>query len=95
VFCVADPQPAVAKLRLLLVDPAARGQRLGHRLVDTAVAFAAANGYDRVRLWTNHPLVTARRIYLEAGFVLVSEQPHDSFGVRLTGQVYELELREP
>jgi len=92
VFCVADGEPGVARLRILLVDPDARGQRLGHRLVLTALDFARDVGYDRVRLWTNHPLVAARRIYLDAGFSLVSEAEHESFGVRLIGQVYELTL---
>ena len=92
VFCVADGEPGVAKLRILLVDPVARGQRLGHRLVETAVQFARAAGYERMRLWTNHPLVAARRIYLDAGFSLVAEEEHESFGVELTGQVYELDL---
>jgi GNAT superfamily N-acetyltransferase len=92
VFCVPDGEPGVAKLRILLVDPVARGQRLGQRLVDTALQFARGAGYERVRLWTNHPLVAARRIYLAAGFSLVAEEEHESFGVRLTGQVYELDL---
>jgi GNAT superfamily N-acetyltransferase len=92
VFCIPDGEPGVAKLRILLVDPAARGQHLGHRLVQTALDFARAAGYGRVRLWTNHPLVAARRIYLASGFSLVAEEEHESFGVRLTGQVYELDL---
>jgi GNAT superfamily N-acetyltransferase len=92
VFCVPDGEPGVAKLRILLVDPVARGQRLGQRLVDTALQFARDAGYERVRLWTNHPLVAARRIYLAAGFSLVAEEEHDSFGARLTGQVYEMDL---
>lgn len=92
VFCVPDSEPGVAKLRILLVDPVARGQRLGGRLVDTALEYARGAGYTRMRLWTNHPLAAARRIYLGAGFSLVGEEDHESFGVQLTGQVYERDL---
>lgn len=93
VFVVAGDEPGVAKLRILLVHPRARGHRLGFRLVDTALDFAAAAGYDRMQLWTNHPLAAARRIYLAHGFELIREQPHHSFGVDLVGQTYELDLR--
>ncbi|MGH2869475.1 MAG: GNAT family N-acetyltransferase [Solirubrobacteraceae bacterium] len=92
VFCVPAPDPATAQLRILLVDPRARGHALGSRLVATAVEFARAAGYERMRLWTNHPLVAARRIYLEQDFRLVAEEPHHSFGVDLIGQTYELAL---
>ena len=91
VFCVAADEHT-AKLRILLVVPAARGERLGARLVDECVRFARSAGYKRMVLWTNDPLVAARRIYLVAGFVLTGEEPHHSFGVDLVGQTYELEL---
>ncbi len=94
VFCVPAQDPGTAQLRILLVDPRARGHALGSRLVATAVDFARAAGYQRMRLWTNHPLVAARRIYLEHGFRLVAEEPHHSFGVDLIGQIYELVLTE-
>ncbi|HEV2370911.1 MAG TPA: GNAT family N-acetyltransferase [Streptosporangiaceae bacterium] len=92
VFCIAADQ-STSQLRILLVDPKARGHGLGARLVDECVAFAREAGYERLRLWTNHPLTAARRIYLARGFTLLSEDPHHSFGVDLIGQVYELDLR--
>ena len=94
VFVVTGDEPGVAKLRILLVHPRARGHRLGFRLVATALDFAMASGYERMRLWTNHPLAAARHIYLAHGFELIREQPHHSFGVDLVGQTYELDLRE-
>jgi GNAT superfamily N-acetyltransferase len=91
VFCVAADE-TTAQLRLLLVDPAARGAHLGGRLVDECVAFARRAGYDRLTLWTNDPLAAARRVYLSRGFTLVREEPHHSFGTDLVGQVYALDL---
>lgn len=93
VFCVPDDTPDVARLRILLVDPSGRGHNLGYRLVGVALDFAAAAGYERMVLWTNHPLTAARRIYLRHGFTLVAEEPHHSFGVDLVGQTYELSVR--
>jgi GNAT superfamily N-acetyltransferase len=91
VFLVAK-DAETAQLRILLVDPAARGRHLGRRLVAECIAFARRAGYKRMMLWTNEPLAAARHIYLAAGFTLVSEEPHHSFGVDLTGQYYELDL---
>lgn len=91
VFCVRSDE-STALLRILLVDPSARGQGAGTRLVDECVGFARQAGYRRMSLWTNDPLVAARRIYLSRGFRLVSEQPHHSFGADLVGQTYELTL---
>ncbi|MBR1199561.1 MarR family transcriptional regulator [Bradyrhizobium sp. AUGA SZCCT0240] len=82
----------VAKLRLLLVDPAGRGQRLGQRLVAECVAFARATGYRRMTLWTQSILVAARKIYQDAGFKLVATEPHRSFGQSLVGETWEREL---
>ena len=95
VFCVSGDGAGDCTLRILLVDPVARGQSLGSRLVATAVAFARGAGYDRIRLWTNDPLVAAGRLYVRHGFALIDEQPNHSFGVDLVGQTYELDLREP
>ena len=91
VFLVAK-DAETAQLRILLVDPAARGRQLGRRLVAECIEFARRAGYKRMMLWTNEPLAAARHIYLAAGFTLVGEEPHHSFGADLTGQYYELDL---
>jgi GNAT superfamily N-acetyltransferase len=92
VFCVDDKAPDTARLRLLLVDPAARGHGIGERLVDECVAFARAAGYTEMVLWTNGILSGARRIYQRVGFELVAEHAHHSFGHELVGQDWRLVL---
>jgi GNAT superfamily N-acetyltransferase len=82
----------VAKLRLLLIDPAARGQRLGQRMVAECIGFAKARGYRKITLWTQSILIAARKIYQDAGFVLVATEPHRSFGQSLIGETWECEL---
>ncbi|OQR63610.1 GNAT family N-acetyltransferase [Streptomyces maremycinicus] len=93
VFLVADGRPGVAKLRALLVTPAARGLGLGTRLVEGALAFAREAGYRSVTLWTTDNLVSARRIYEHFGFHLADEEPHRGFGHALVGQNWTLDLR--
>jgi DNA-binding MarR family transcriptional regulator/GNAT superfamily N-acetyltransferase len=91
VFCVARDE-TTAQLRILLVEPSARGLGIGGRLVDECLRFARSAGYRSIVLWTNDVLVSARRIYEAAGFRLVEEEPHHSFSRDLVGQYWARDL---
>ncbi|MEU0406852.1 bifunctional helix-turn-helix transcriptional regulator/GNAT family N-acetyltransferase [Streptomyces griseorubiginosus] len=95
VMCVRDETPATARLRLLLVEPDARGLGIGDRLVSAVVDFARGVGYRDLVLWTNDVLASARRLYQRHGFVLTAEKPHRSFGRDLNGQDWHLDLTQP
>jgi len=91
VFLMRGDEPDVGKLRLLYVEPQARGEGLGGRLVGAVISRARAVGYRAITLWTNDILISARKIYLAQGFFLVSQAPHRSFGAELVGQTWRLD----
>jgi GNAT superfamily N-acetyltransferase len=83
-------EPGTAQLRLLLVEPAARGLGVGVALVNECERFARQAGYRRIRLWTQSMLLAARSIYQRAGYKLIATEPHRSFGHDLLGEIWEL-----
>ncbi len=82
----------MAKLRLFLVEPDARGLGIGSRMVDELIGFARSAGYRKIKLWTQSVLLAARHVYARAGFELVEEEPHHSFGYDLVAETWELHL---
>ena len=91
IFVVAKTK-TVAKLRLLLVEPSARGLGIGSRLVDEVIRFSRKAGYRRIELWTHPELVSARKIYKAAGFELIAEEMHELFGKPLRAETWAMAL---
>ena len=92
VFLVKDAEPGVARLRLLMVEAAARGEKLGRRLVDECIAFARETGYREIVLWTHEVLTAARAIYAATGFQLTETWVHDDFGKPEVSETWRLKL---
>ena len=91
---IVDAGEEVAQLRILLVEPKARGSGIGKRLIDECIDFSKRAGYKKIKLWTQSNLDAARHLYVKAGFHLVEEKPHKSFGHDLVAQIWELPLRK-
>ncbi len=89
---IVDAGDQTAQLRLLIVEPKARGQNVGKRLIDECIIFSKRNRYRKIKLWTQSNLLEARHLYMKAGFKMVSESPHQSFGQNLTAEIWELSL---
>lgn len=94
IMCVRDDAPGTARLRLLLVEPDARGHGIGDQLVGTCVDFARGQGYRELVLWTVDALAAARALYQRHGFVLVAEKPQRLFGADVVGQDWRLALHD-
>lgn len=92
VFCTDSGEPGLAKLRLLYVEPFARGLGLGEALVEACITFAREAGYDAIELWTHTILTSARRIYAAKGFRLMQTEMHAEFGEPIQGEYWRLEL---
>lgn len=92
IFCIQSGEPGVAKLRLFLLEPDARGLGLGRRLLETCLGFARQRGYASLRLWTHESHRAACALYAKNGFALVRSEPKTSFGVPVVEQEWELDL---
>ena len=89
---IVDAGDRVAQLRLLLVEPKARGQSVGSRLIDECIIFSKRIRYQKIKLWTQSNLLEARHLYAKAGFEVVSQSAHNSFGQELIAETWELPL---
>ena len=92
VMLVKDDKPGVARIRLLLVDPKARGLGLGQRLTDECVKFARQAGYKKITLWTHSVLKAARHCYEKAGFTLTSSEPRHTWGKDVVAEFWDMTL---
>ncbi len=92
VFLIRNADPQSAQIRCLIVTPPGRGLGVGRALVAQCLAFAQQAGYPKIMLWTNAMLLAARHLYEQAGFELVSEETHHSFGQDMVGQIWSRSL---
>ncbi|HRF08830.1 MAG TPA: bifunctional helix-turn-helix transcriptional regulator/GNAT family N-acetyltransferase [Xanthobacteraceae bacterium] len=90
--CLVRAERNIAKLRLMFLEPWARGQGVAQRLVEASTAFAKKCGYEKILLWTQRELIAARKLYARNGYQLVAEKPHADFGKKLIGETWELKL---
>jgi ribosomal protein S18 acetylase RimI-like enzyme len=91
-FLVKDEKPGIARIRLVIVDPSARGLGLGRKLTQECIKFARSAGYKGITLWTHSVLTAAREIYRKAGFTLTTAEPKKSWGKDVVSEIWDMKI---